>query len=268
MISEPEPVGWPDDGDAERSALPAPRTESGTPPPYDGEGPGSGGETIGAGAPPAGPARRRPWLWALGGAVAASAVWAGGLYAYARTGPDLGGYAISRDLCLDAELPALTERFGRRGDAGSGVDERPSVDRAVCRITLMPAEEREAGQEPVPSTYATVEVGYTLHKKTDPAPEFDARITDLVPADGARPEVRRVPGPGERAYLIIDSGLDGVRLKVLDGRAEFTLEVSTLRLNVVDPTSGESRETEPLDPAGMAPDLVTDMAELMAAVKG
>ncbi|MEV7421018.1 MULTISPECIES: hypothetical protein [unclassified Streptomyces] len=267
MISEPElEGGGPDDGRAERPAVPGPRTESGAPPAYDGEGP-ERGETIAAGAPPSAPARPRPWLWALGGAVAASAVWAGGLYAYDRIGPDLRGYAVSRNLCLEAELPALTDRLGRKTDSTAGVDETPAVDRAVCRLTLMPGGRRPVRQDAEPTAYTVVNVGYTLHKKTDPEPEFDATVTPLMPFGYTRGDAKALPGLGDRAYLVAFPSGDAAQLKVLDGRAEFTIDVMGVRGSVVDPRTGEGRDSGPLDLSDAEPDLVADMKDLMAALK-
>lgn len=49
---------------------------------------------------PVAPHSHRPWLWAVGGAVAASVVWAGGLSAYGvQDVVDTRGYRVGEGLC-------------------------------------------------------------------------------------------------------------------------------------------------------------------------
>ncbi|QIP84874.1 hypothetical protein GLX30_13495 [Streptomyces sp. Tu 2975] len=233
--------------------------------------------TEGQGQGPGGPRRARPaWLWALGGAVVASAVWAGGLYVHATAEPDLGGYRESRNLCLDAELNALTAAIGERVDQGSAWrSTHESLDDVSCYIEMrpqgyeLPTDEdgNELGSLP------SVSVGYTLHKKTDPGPEFegmmaarhtavedtavdDAAVDDATGADGTT-ALRRVDGLGELAFVVRDSG--GVTLEVLDGQAVVSLST----------TSDWDAETgEPLtDVSDFEPMLVEDMRALLARLK-
>ncbi|MEW1723554.1 hypothetical protein [Streptomyces sp. NPDC093109] len=264
MISEPELEG-------EEPAAPVPRPRgdgAGTAPGPDA---GSGTyETLDAEGPPGAPARHRPWLWALGGAVVASAVWAGGLYAYDRAGPDLRGYGVSRNLCLAAELPALADRIGKRTENKAGSDETPAVDRAVCQVTLMPGGPSETKEGSGPATYANVRIDYIRHKKTDPAPEFEATLTELTPSGDGEPTVAGVTGLGDRAYLVNTTPGVNARLRVLDGRAEFAIDVSLGTVAVVSPVTGTGVDADlsgVFNLSDIEAELISDMTDLMAALK-
>ncbi|MET9951029.1 hypothetical protein ABZ135_05690 [Streptomyces sp. NPDC006339] len=232
MISEPELVGG--------TAFPAPAPGSTpmAPPP----------------APPAPPrpepSGRRPWLWALGGAVVASALWAGGLAAYDPDDrPDLGGYRTDRDPCEVAKLEGLTAAFGPKGPAPEEPlkSDHPALFEWDCSVTL--------AAKPVPYT---LRVGYTLHRVTDPGPEFEARRADPQLAGGGD----RVGGIGEIAYFGGAWGDDS--LEVLDGQAVLRL---VLQADDYDDERGRPIEKPELDPAAVQTYLVEDMQQLMKALK-
>ncbi|WP_046505786.1 hypothetical protein [Streptomyces odonnellii] len=231
------------------------------------DGPAAGSETIAGTRPLRLPAGRGPWLWALGGAVVASAIWAGGLYAYGETGPDLGGYRVSSNLCLDAELPALTGLLGKRQSPMAAADEQLAIDRAYCTLTLMPGRPNEVKNDSRPRAYAGVDIRYSLHKQTDPGPEFDATVTDLAPEGSLERRVLRIPDLGERAYLVTDPSGDSPQLKVLDGRAVISISVGRMAHYTEDPATGEYQESAPLDFSGVESAMVEDMRDLMTALK-
>lgn len=199
---------------------------------------------------PRGP--RRPWLWALGGAVAASAVWGGGLFAYARQedgrGPDLGGYRLGVDPCGRAKLEGLASVFGRRGESSNPITvEQPALYRAECSVVL---EGKPVGYQ--------VQVTYTLHRVTDPGPEFEALMND--PLQGSN---EQVSGVGEIAEFT-DDNAGGMRLRVLDGQAVVELSLSpSLTYDGVGPPPEPPR----LDPAAARTYLVEDMTALMAELR-
>ncbi|MGO4634519.1 hypothetical protein AB4225_26865 [Streptomyces sp. 2RAF24] len=204
---------------------------------------------------PAEPKRRgppRPWLWALGGAVAASAVWTGGLVAYDRhedgRGPDLKGYKPGIDPCARAKVDGLASAFGRRGETTNPITvEQPALYRAECMVPL----------EGKPVSYE-VRVTYTVHRVTDPGPEFEALMNDPLEGGG-----ERVSGVGEIAQFTDDGG-GTMSLRVLDGQTVIELSLSP---NLMYDGTGPPPEPPALDPAATRTFLVEDMTALMAELK-
>ncbi|MFB7372989.1 hypothetical protein ACFC0D_24430 [Streptomyces sp. NPDC056222] len=218
-------------------------------------------ETVRNEPAPRRPRPRPPWLWALGGAVVASAVWAGGLYAYERTqdgGPDLGGYRATSNLCEQSELKALSTALGKKAtDANGLTTEHPALDVARCNATL--------GN---PETGFDAAVTYSLHRATDPEPEFEVQIED----SGYEENVDRVDGLGEKAFLYVDrppkGPSTGAWIHVLDGQAEVRIELMTIGVYETDPATGEAVEQpRSADLSGIGDFLVEDARALMAALK-
>ncbi|MGW2016394.1 hypothetical protein [Streptomyces sp. NPDC001927] len=231
MISEPELVGGED---FPAGQVPVP-------------------ETVEPPARPTGPGR--PWLWALGGAVVASAVWAGGLYAYERSQegdlPDLAGYRTVADLCATARLKGLAGALGpKSADVGASSENHEALDTAHCSLTM--------GN---PATGHGVSISYRLHKVTDPGPEFLARYEGSSWGD-----FQRVDGVGESAFYLLHPGDEGAEMAVLDGQVELEISVSTN--TVWDEEAGESvSTTERVDLEGIDTVLAQDLIALMAALK-
>lgn len=238
MISEPELVG----GAAVPASCPG--------------GPVAGGAVVSGGGQP--PARsRRPWLWALGGALTASAVWAGGLQAYAGRAPDLEGYRVSRNLCLDARLTVLGGALGARRSAVASVDEQPALDRAHCALELDGRGENDAYH---------VTVSYLLHKRTDPGVEFDAVNRPYAP-DGDGRAIERADGIGERAYLVVPTeDFPRMELSVLDGPAELEVAVSAPFVPV-DEDGTEVLTADPEALRALEDHVIEDTKRLMARLK-
>lgn len=210
--------------------------------------------------PPRAPRARRPWLWALGGAVLASAVWGGGLYAYGKRqdpGPDMRGYKSVENLCKTAELKALVGVLGKRStDSGAesasdnGLDggaKDPALEVADCSLTFGSPESGHNGN-----------VTYTRHLVTDPGPEFGA----LAQRFGAGEPYE---GLGEKAYLQTYED-QGAELRVLDGQVEITISFSA-STGWNEETGEVIRETEPIDLSGIEVPLAQDMLALMTALK-
>ncbi|MGW4721801.1 hypothetical protein [Streptomyces sp. NPDC004291] len=200
--------------------------------------------------PPRPPRAHRPWLWALGGAVLASAVWGGGLYAYERgepAGPDLAGYKEVDDLCRKAKMEALAEVLGKlTTSAEMPVMDEPALHRRSCSVSFGSLETGYQGS-----------VMYTLHKVTDPGPEFGAwgKYYELKdPIDGV----------GEKAFFDGRGG-EGGEFRVLDGQVE--IELSLYRQYVTDEDGNVVQETEPVDLSGIEVPMTQDVLALMAALK-
>ncbi|MEV6956698.1 hypothetical protein [Streptomyces sp. NPDC051183] len=228
MISEPELEGeWP------RAAPESPA--------------GPAQEPAAAGGSVRGPAR--PWLWALGGAVLASAVWAGAWTLedrFADAGPPIA-YRHSQDLCADAKMQALGKLVG--GFDGGGIPhhaETPAVDWSYCSYAMRWGEDRLNYQ---------VQTAVEAHRKTDPEPEFGT-------GPGFDPDLRMriatselVPGLGERALIAEYAG--ACRIDVLDGGVV---------LSVVVQWFGQEGQPEP-DGDALKAALIEDARELMAALR-
>ncbi|WP_407837453.1 hypothetical protein ACE1OC_15065 [Streptomyces sp. DSM 116496] len=161
---------------------------------------------------------RRPWLWALGGVVAASAVWAGTLAVQDRSSsiPRLD-YRHSVDLCKEFDLKVLGQTVGREFEGHqSGEAMFLARDWAYCSVGTQYAKG---------AVLYGAQVLVELHKKVDPGPEF---ATGAGTDPGTRLDIgerREVPGLGDRAVLDPYYAHAGSRLMVLDGGAVFTLTV-------------------------------------------
>lgn len=219
MITEPEFDGsW--SGPPEHARRPDSPDPTGPPDPTATSGAPSGyGNARGAG--------RRPWRWALGGALLASALWAGAWWAVApQDDRPAMRYALPASLCDEAKLPVLA----RLAEVGGWEDtprlwEHPGVDQALCMLRKQPPGSEEPG--PAPSLSYEVQVSVALHKRTDPEPEFgaDPGATSWIGAGSQSP--RSVPGLGEQALISEAEYGKWWRLTVLDGGAVFTLNVTT-----------------------------------------
>ncbi|MEU6879727.1 hypothetical protein [Streptomyces sp. NPDC046712] len=200
---------------------------------------------------PRGP--RSPWLWAVGGAVVASAVWAGGLYAYERTqdrGVDLGGYGRVDNLCQKVELKALSTALGERSlDSPGSTERNDALDVSYCYLTLGPEE-----------TGYSVSVSYQLHRVTDPEPEFEVRVGEFT-----TDELTPMTGIGEKAFFDREEDSGGASLHVLDGQAELSISVS--ETGAYDADGTPLQETKRRDLSGIDVHLADDMNALMAALK-
>ncbi|QES49920.1 hypothetical protein DEJ50_20925 [Streptomyces venezuelae] len=232
MISEPElDGGWED---------PRPPDQ-----PSDGPGPGPG-----AARPPA-----RPWRWALGGVLASSVLWAGGLYAVVtdrQAAPEMA-YRLPENLCQTFQAQALTRIAGplHRSTPEHREATHPVLDQAVCMLSDR-ARER-AGL----SYFVTAQVA--LHKKTDPAAEFE--VEPLLYEDS--PEPSRVPDLGEQALMLVSDAGDVVQLKVRDGGAVVRLAVSATDFGDRPPDG----EPERMDATAVQAALIEDMRALLAALR-
>ncbi|MFI1827312.1 hypothetical protein ACH41E_12825 [Streptomyces sp. NPDC020412] len=226
MISEPELVGGADGDPAPELPLPQEPAPRRRPPP-------------------------RAWLWGLGGAVAASALWAGGLYAYHATadgGPGTGPYGTVDDLCGKTELKSLTAIYGEVQTREPDTRTHEALDRASCYAFFQAPSDGEGSGEGTALSVSASAV-YVLHKKTDPGPEFDGVVaTESEMMNSTSEEVADL---GERAYL--SKGDGHMALQVLDGQA-----VVRMSLDVYQADPEGSTDAEPL------PD-VTDSKDLLVA---
>ncbi|MFE6664677.1 hypothetical protein ACFVFH_14115 [Streptomyces sp. NPDC057697] len=236
---------------------------------------GEGGTGDVVGGPGPGPAReprpRRPWLWALSGALVASAVWAGAVYLYpfGDRKPDLHGYRLDGDPCPDIRLKAVGAAIAPKDDT-SRLDpellDGSVLDRADCYISLGST----AAGKPLDSRWSvdyTVEITVVLHKRTDPAAEFEATRGVTDSGIGTDVKVESVPNLGDSAYVLTQD--DGtMELRVREGGAVFSLGLSSsaqfIGVNGEVP-SDDGPDTSDLSPYQSA--MISDMRDLMAGLK-
>ncbi|WP_052489081.1 hypothetical protein [Streptomyces sp. 150FB] len=222
-------------------------------------------ETLAGDGGHAPPPRGRPLLWALGGALVASALWACGLYAYHGRGPDLDGYRATHNLCAEADLTALSTALGPKRSPHAVGDKQPELDRSVCSVDMGPAP--GAGPSPdAPLTHSTVHISYDLYLTSDPGAEFEASLSALEP-DGVIYQQRAVPGLGDRAYLVTGAPGEATRLVILDGQADLALDVRSYIEYGHGPGAGNQFVPAPVDRSVIEPALVRDARLLMAALR-
>ncbi|MBT2468253.1 hypothetical protein J7E97_10280 [Streptomyces sp. ISL-66] len=269
MITEPEFDGsW--SGPPERP-LGAQRPDPAEPPdpsatPVTSAGSAAYGDARGPG--------RRPWRWALAGALLASVLWAGAWWTVApRDDRPPMRYALPLSLCDEAKLPVLARLAEVGGwEYTPRLHEHPAVDQALCMLRKPPPGSEEP--VPAPSLSYEVQVSVALHKRTDPDPEFGADPGAVGWIGTVMRSPRSVPGLGERALISEAEYGRWWRLSVLDGGAVFALDVMVWRGGADDATDG--RATAGTGPGADPPEpdsdaiqaaMIDDMHGLMAKLR-
>ncbi|WP_328536967.1 hypothetical protein [Streptomyces sp. NBC_00344] len=240
-------------------------------------GPPVGGDVVGGVDGPAShaPQARKPWAWALGGVVVASAVWAGGLYAYGSAhhqGPEGRGYTMGANLCDETALTALSSELGSRdrtSEVPLRLNQQHVLDRGACFIELAPGGART--RKGWWLSY-TVNVAVSLHTKTDPRAEFEAQPAGDDASLRRAAKVEEVPGLGDEAYLMTeDDGGQSQELRVLDGGAVFVLNLaSDVSYAGNNPDSDEGPGAEhPAQPElkSYEPAMISDLKALMERLR-
>ncbi|MET9856450.1 hypothetical protein ABZY57_26350 [Streptomyces sp. NPDC006450] len=215
---------------------------------------------------------RRPWRWALGGALIASVLWAGAWWTVTpQDGRPPLRYALPQSLCDEAKMPALA----RQGEVlqwqrTPKLFEHPGVDQAYCQLSTTMQPSDGPGQR---LSYE-VQAAMTLHKRTDPAPEFGADPAPVGWLGASRAEPRSVPGLGERALIWEVEYGQSWRLAVLDGGTVFTVDVTVWAFgpDEVDgdgnPVSGSGVKDPPQpDSDAVQAAMIDDMHGLMKALR-
>lgn len=242
------------------------------------DGPGSSRDVVSGFDPEQGAAgggrRRSGAVWAVAGALVASAVWASAVFGYGigRDGkPDPRGYRVESDSCTAMRLPALTKVLGEQvSEPATELDgiEHPALHRIRCTVAFRTRD------TPVGENGARwiVEFGVSLtaelHKETDPRPEFEASST-LTEIDGSVVErVERVPDLGDQAYLLtLEAGV--LRLNVVEGGAVVRLALTdwTFTEDDSDDENGPPDDMAEPDLLAYRAELINDMREVMKALK-
>ncbi|NEC44512.1 hypothetical protein [Streptomyces sp. SID8016] len=242
------------------------------------DGPGSSRDVVSGFDPEQGAAgggrRRSGAVWAVAGALVASAVWASAVFGYGigRDGkPDPRGYRVESDSCTAMRLPALTKVLGEQvSEPATELDgiEHPALHRIRCTVAFQ-TRDTPVGES---GTRGSVEFGVSLtaelHKETDPRPEFEASST-LTEIDGSVVErVERVPDLGDQAYLLtLEAGV--LRLNVVEGGAVVRLALTgwTFTEDDSDDENGPPDDMAEPDLLAYRAELINDMREVMKALK-
>ncbi|WP_199545637.1 hypothetical protein [Streptomyces sp. N35] len=207
---------------------------------------------------------RRPWQWALGGALVASAVWAGSLYGV-QAGDDktdLKGYALPDDLCTAATLTSLSLKYGKPTPEHRAVRKDPALDRAWCSVQLG-GQDLEQGQS---ASRYSLYLSFALHKKVDPEPEFKTLATQKDWYDESESQgIKEISGLGERAFYIPEANYGTPGLEVLDGPVVLQMSIN----QSYDDFSEEEEYVEPPEPdfSGVRELMIEDMKVLMQDLK-
>ncbi|MEU6673244.1 hypothetical protein [Streptomyces sp. NPDC046925] len=214
---------------------PAPQPYGQPPGPY-GQQPGPYGQPPAPPAPPAGPRKPTPgWVWGIGGAVVASALWAGGLFATGNLGgsddakADLAGYQYRKNLCDVSPLDGFKKKYEIDSDSTSTThygSRQKGFDMSYCSRKL---KDPEADTDSYTSIYVYSTARW--HKATDPAGEFasEQKAYEDQSQKTYSYKTKAVSGIGDEAYLVTDTSgtdeksLNGMTLAVRDGW--FTVEM-------------------------------------------
>ncbi|MFI2435822.1 hypothetical protein [Streptomyces sp. NPDC018693] len=175
----------------------------------------------------------RAVLWAVLGAVVASAAWAGGVFLLGGgvTGSaDLRGYSAPENLCTTMDYSSFKEDYPEEDDDPTArAVKDPALDTSRCSLSLT----ADGSDSSDGYLYADV----ALHKETDPGPEFTATWKKY----GEMYEdykVTEVDGIGDEAYLVSDSSSETSRystLAVRDGWMTYSMSFSSYSYGDDDP---------------------------------
>jgi hypothetical protein len=170
----------------------------------------------------------RAVLWAVLGAVLASAAWAGGVFLLGRDDKaDLRGYEAKSELCREVEHSSFDDEYPEEDSSPVNQSlEHEALDQSYCSLSL-----KKSSTSTLSDAYFSVEL--ELHKKTDPGPEFTARWAEYDQRYDDY-EVERVSGFGDEAYLVTEdttsggdsSGSRSATLAVRDGWVTYEMSWS------------------------------------------
>ncbi|SDO10895.1 hypothetical protein SAMN05216259_107295 [Actinacidiphila guanduensis] len=192
-------------------------------------GPGAPGAARGSGGV------GRAVLWAVVGAAVASALWGGGVLLLGKDSgakADLRGYTVRNDLCSSADLTAFSGTYAGGSTPTAYTTKGRTLDEMECSEGM-----KISATSDLSDAYVDIEVD--LHKKTDPAGEFDDQwlgYRQHKPASTVVP----VSGYGDEAFLVTASGSDEVTLAVRDGWVTYSMTWNSFSYEDSAPSSSDA----------------------------
>ncbi|MFF8732389.1 hypothetical protein ACF073_38905 [Streptomyces sp. NPDC015171] len=178
-------------------------------------------------APNAGGAGRAV-LWAVVGAVVASAAWAAGVFLIGgkSDSADLRGYSAPSDMCTSADYSSFKDEYTENDSSPTHTSLKDTaLDESYCSLNLKKTGSSYA------DAYLTLQLD--LHRKTDPGPEFTATWKNYGESHEGY-DVDPVEGIGDEAYLVShdttsgssSSGSRYAMLAIRDGWTTYTMSYS------------------------------------------
>ncbi|MEV0318569.1 hypothetical protein ACIBKX_10210 [Streptomyces sp. NPDC050658] len=224
-------------------------------------------------APPTAPRKPTPgWVWGIGGAVVASALWAGALFATGGLGSgsggdaDLAGYAYAKNLCDATKLEAFQKEYELDTDSTATThygSRQKGLDQSYCSRKL---KDPEADADSYASTY--VYSTAVWHKATDPEGEFASewKAYEDQSQKTYGYTTKAVSGMGDEAYLVTEkSGTDK------DSLTSMTLAVRegwfTIQMHWSSYGAPDDKAKQP-SAAEVEQMLKTDVGTAMDSLKG
>ncbi|MEU5591777.1 hypothetical protein [Streptomyces sp. NPDC020298] len=168
----------------------------------------------------------RAVLWAVVGAVVASAAWAAGVFLIAgKDSADLRGYSAPSNLCSGGDYSSFKDEYPENDTSPTHNSlKAAALDEGYCSLSLKKTGSSYA------DAYLTAQVD--LHKKTDPGPEFTATWKNYDDSHSGY-DVESVNGIGDEAYLVTEDTTSGsssgsryATLAVRDGWMTYTMSYS------------------------------------------
>ncbi|MEU0257537.1 hypothetical protein ABZ299_34920 [Streptomyces sp. NPDC006184] len=212
FYAQPTLVGGPGPGHPQHGNPYAQTPSFGPVPPLPPSGGGGAGRAV---------------LWAVVGAVVASAAWAAGVFLIgARSdSADLRGYSAPSNLCSGADYSSFKDEYPQEDSAPTRTSLKDkALDEGYCSLSLKKSGSSYA------DAYLTLQLD--LHKKTDPGPEFTAGWKNYGESHSGY-DVDPVQGIGDEAYLISEDTVSGssggsryATLAVRDGWVTYVMTYS------------------------------------------
>lgn len=178
------------------------------------------------------------WVWGVGGAVLASAVWGAAVIVnggfHSEPSADLAGYQFHQDICDVMDTGAFKEHYvpSDKDAEKSAHSTHAAQDMSTCSLRFKRQsnnddyDDYERGYSP--SAY--VDLSTIWHKRSDPSPEFEAQVRgrhQMRDTPKSTFNIVDVDDVGEEAFFSTESKEDGpltgATLSIRDGWVEVQL---------------------------------------------